>query len=200
VDEQGNRQEGDMCSLTEVVALVLDSLVGEAAKRGIRLEIRGRLPAVRVDRRASQLVFGNLVSNAIRYADLSRPDPFVRISAEPTDTVGEWRVRVQDNGLGIAPEARERIFERFFRAHATLPIMGTGLGLSIVRELVESWGGGIHVESGVGEGSLFSFTLKESRSATEPSPGATDGSEIVLGRVAPAEPAFEAGPPAAAGE
>jgi signal transduction histidine kinase len=193
VDEQGVRRSEDVCSLPEVVAQVLDSLAGEAAKRCVRLQIKGDLPDHPVDRQATQLVLGNLVSNSLRYADLTRPDPFVRISAEPTGAPGEWWVRVQDNGIGIPPDMREKIFERFFRAHAWLPIAGTGLGLSIVRELVEGWGGRIEVESRVGEGSSFSFTLEGSRSAAKIVPGAADGSEVVPDRITPAEPAFEAG-------
>jgi signal transduction histidine kinase len=193
---QDDEPSDDACPLPEVVALVVESLASEAAKRGVRLEIGGDLPDVRVNRRATQFVLINLVSNAIRYADLTRAEPYVRIGAEPGDETDEWWMRVEDNGLGIPPDAHEKIFERLFRAHTTLPIAGTGLGLSIVRELVEGWGGRIHMASRVGEGSVFSFTLAGSRSAAEPSPGAADGSEIVLDRISAAEPAFEAGPPA----
>jgi signal transduction histidine kinase len=193
VDEQGNGQSEDVCSLPEVLAQVLDSLAGEAAKRGVRLEVGGSLPDLQIDRRATQLVLGNLVSNAIRYADLTRPDPFVRISAEPTDTPDEWWVRVQDNGLGIPSDARERIFERFFRAHTALPIIGTGLGLSIVHELVESWSGRIQVESSVGEGSVFSFTLPGSSPPAWSLPMArtVEDPEIDFDRVLPTERAIE---------
>jgi two-component system sensor histidine kinase SenX3 len=72
-------------------------------------------------------------------------------------------VKIKDNGIGISPEDRERVFERFFRGEQALDmaVAGTGLGLSIVRQLVEMHGGSISLESsGVpGDGTSFGFTL-----------------------------------------
>ena len=79
----------------------------------------------------------------------------------------ELVVRVQDNGLGVPPEMRDRLFERFFRAHETVTsVEGTGLGLSIVREMVESQGGRAWAEH-VERGSVFAFALPLRRKETE---------------------------------
>ena len=69
------------------------------------------------------------------------------------------RITVQDNGIGIAPEHHERIFEMFGRVHSGQDVPGTGIGLAAVKNLVESYGGTIDVESNPGEGSLFGFTI-----------------------------------------
>jgi signal transduction histidine kinase len=106
-------------------------------------------------------VFDNLISNAIKFtAPEGRIDVFVR----PHDRPGEAQaiqVCVADTGLGIAPEDQERIFDRFVQVGDALTGKphGTGLGLSIAREIVERSGGRIWVESELGRGSRFYFTV-----------------------------------------
>jgi signal transduction histidine kinase len=100
----------------------------------------------------------NLVSNAVKY---SPRGGVVRVTAQPSD---RWlELRVSDSGVGIPPEARSRIFDRFFRVSSfeTKGIPGTGLGLSIVKGLVELHGGRIWVESEIGRGSTFHVTLPQ---------------------------------------
>jgi signal transduction histidine kinase len=102
-------------------------------------------------------VFMNLISNAIKFIDDNHPDPRVEVGWERhADGALFW---VQDNGVGIAREDQERVFEIFTRLH-TLRRKGTGLGLSIVQRVIERAGGQIWVESeGVpGKGSRFCFT------------------------------------------
>ncbi len=112
--------------------------------------------SVRADRRALEHVFGNLIDNALKYC----PDgAAVRISADPENDV--VRVAVADTGPGIPSEHLPRVFERFYRVDAgrSRELGGTGLGLSIVKHLVEAMGGTISVDSRLGAGSTFSFTL-----------------------------------------
>lgn len=136
----------------------------EAARKRV-VEIRiGDLPEIEVNAAAVELCVTNLLSNAIKYSDPNKPTRWVEVRAE-VDTHDDVRqreviVQVRDNGLGVAPEQRDRLFERFFRAHeATRPqIEGTGLGLSIVRETVEALGGSVSAEF-LPNGSVFAFSI-----------------------------------------
>ena len=113
--------------------------------------------SVRADRRALEHVFGNLIDNALKYC----PDgAAVRISAEGDAEL--VRVAVTDTGPGIPSEHLPRVFERFYRVDAgrSRELGGTGLGLSIVKHLVEAMGGTVSVDSRLGNGSTFSFTLQ----------------------------------------
>jgi two-component system, OmpR family, phosphate regulon sensor histidine kinase PhoR len=112
---------------------------------------------VRADRRALEHILGNLIDNAIKYCPEGAQ---IRMGAAAEKT--RVRVFVSDNGPGIAAEHQPRIFERFYRVDAgrSRELGGTGLGLSIVKHLVEALGGTVSVESRVGSGSTFSFTLQ----------------------------------------
>ena len=105
-------------------------------------------------------VLMNLVGNAIKFT--SKGGVFVHVDLDDAGEVqGRLRVSVRDTGIGIAPDAQDRIFESFVQADASIidRFGGTGLGLSIVRQLVERNGGSISVSSRPGEGSTFSFTF-----------------------------------------
>ncbi|HEY9302075.1 MAG TPA: ATP-binding protein, partial [Phormidium sp.] len=101
-------------------------------------------------------VLSNLISNAIKYSPNGGE---VNISVEEQDT--EVIVSVADQGMGIPPQAQEKLFTKFYRVDnaSTRKIGGTGLGLAIVKEIVEVHGGHIWLESAVGEGSKFYFSL-----------------------------------------
>lgn len=89
--------------------------------------------------------------------------PRVRIYAE--HQAGKVRIWVEDNGIGIAPEAGERIFEAFKRLHSQSEYEGTGVGLAIVRKAVERMGGAVGVESEPGKGSRFWVELQSAEGA-----------------------------------
>jgi two-component system phosphate regulon sensor histidine kinase PhoR len=116
-------------------------------------------PALRAQADADRLqqVLFNLVENAIKYG---RPDGRVAVGGGPhSDTMVElW---VQDDGPGIPPEARDRIFERFYRVDKgrSRETGGTGLGLAIVKHIVQAHGGKVWVSSQLGKGSVFHLTL-----------------------------------------
>jgi two-component system phosphate regulon sensor histidine kinase PhoR len=112
--------------------------------------------SVRADARALDHLLGNLVDNALKYCPSGAT---VRVTAQPAD--GQVRVGVADDGPGIPPEHLPRLFERFYRVDAgrSRELGGTGLGLSIVKHLAEAMGGAVTVDSRVGAGTTFSFTL-----------------------------------------
>jgi light-regulated signal transduction histidine kinase (bacteriophytochrome) len=112
------------------------------------------LPKVGIDQTSLIQLFQNLVANAIRYRSSALPR--VRLSALPE--AGLWHFRCEDNGVGIAPQFYEKIFEPFKRLHGQ-EIPGSGIGLALCKKILQRYGGEIWVESKVGEGSTFQFTI-----------------------------------------
>ena len=105
----------------------------------------------------------NLVGNAIKYR--SDDPPRIHVSAERREA--DWLFSVQDNGIGIAPEYAQRDFQIFKRLHGQ-DYPGTGIGLAICQRIVESYGGRIWVESSIGQGSRFFFTIPTSAADSQP--------------------------------
>jgi PAS domain S-box-containing protein len=99
-------------------------------------------------------LFQNLIGNAIKFC---KEGPIISISVKKEDT--EYIFSVKDNGIGIIPESFDKIFAVFHRQHAKSEYPGTGVGLAICKRIVERHGGRIWVESELGKGSTFSFTL-----------------------------------------
>jgi two-component system, NtrC family, sensor histidine kinase KinB len=123
-----------------------------ACSRGIRLEIKAfaDLSFIQADRRAVRTIFDNLLTNALRYTPAGGE---VVLEAEERKQFIQFTVR--DTGKGIAAERLSKIFDRF----SSFSDGGTGLGLALVRRLVETQGGQISVESRLGHGTTFRFTL-----------------------------------------
>ncbi|MFO0689745.1 MAG: ATP-binding protein [Myxococcota bacterium] len=147
-------------SRVDVVKLA-QTLVADARTRLSRAKIEASVrtpaaPEAWVDRKALEQVLENLLTNAIRYSDEGAS---ITIDVEPRGELLE--ISVEDTGVGIPEEALDRIFERFYRVDASRSraIGSTGLGLSIVRHLVHAMGGTIRVESRLGEGSRFTFSV-----------------------------------------
>lgn len=137
------------------------NLFEQAAEgRGIALRASGveHLPKIDADPERLLQVFGNLLSNAMRFTD---PGGVITISANAHDHSVEFSVH--DTGRGIAPEHLEHIFERRWHTGQAGPQGGTGLGLTISRGIVEAHGGRIWVESEPGRGSGFRFTVPIAR-------------------------------------
>jgi PAS domain S-box-containing protein len=113
------------------------------------------LPIVIGDATQLGQVFQNLLGNAIKFH--SQRTPCIHVTVE--ETPQEWIFSVADNGIGIAPEYFERIFIIFQRLHTIEEYGGTGIGLAICKKIIERHGGRIWVQSVVGEGSTFHFSI-----------------------------------------
>jgi signal transduction histidine kinase len=153
----------DEASLHDLISDTISSFQPQAEQQGVRLagEIVGDVDPVLANPPRLQRVLHNLVSNALRHTPA---DGTVTLRA--TREGEEARVEVSDTGEGIAAEDLPRVFERSFRGEQsrTRPerddAPGAGLGLAIARGLIEAHGGTMDVESDLGRGSRFYFTLK----------------------------------------
>jgi PAS domain S-box-containing protein len=173
---EGGRVELDIKpqQLKELIDTVANSLRGKIEEKSLKLVVNlpPTLPQVMADRDRAIQVLTNLVSNAYQY---TRPGGRITVTAtlaEPhapgtsqgyASPRGESAVQVNvtDTGIGIAPENQAKVFDRFFRADDpdVQEFSGTGLGLAIVKNLVEMHHGHIWLESELGRGTTFSFTL-----------------------------------------
>ena len=155
------------------------------------LDVQQSLPRARIDERAIQLAVINLVDNALKYA------PGGEITIRTSSHGGGVRIDVTDQGPGVAPEDRHRIFERFVRLSSARdeksekmrsPVRGSGIGLALVKHIAESHGGRAWVESELGHGSTFAFTIPARRvlPGTDSAPGPPPEPAGNVGQAAPA--------------
>ncbi len=122
------------------------------------------LPIVIANRSLLERLLQNLVNNSLKYQDTSTP-PMIEVNAKEDDH--EWVISVKDNGIGIDEKYFDKIFIIFQRLHTVDEYSGTGVGLAICQRIVHAHGGRVWVESTLGEGTTFNFTLpKTSHSKT----------------------------------
>ncbi len=138
----------------DVGTLLTESIELLAASPETKIVVGPGMPTIRTERVPLQQVFMNLIGNAIKYNQ--RPGARVEISVHPLD--GLYEFSIADNGPGIAPQYRERIWQIFQTLAARDKVEGTGIGLSVVRKIVEARGGRAWLDSEVGRGSTFHFT------------------------------------------
>jgi len=143
-------------SMAEVVEAAIHDLRLAINEASAEISAAVDLPTVTGSREELVCLIRNLVGNALKYRHPSRP-PVIAVGA--TVRGREWVMSVSDNGIGIAPEYFERIFDIFQRLHARTAYEGNGIGLAISRRIVEHHGGRIWVESVPEETTTFSFTL-----------------------------------------
>lgn len=146
-------------AVENVIEEALSMLKAWADTKTIRFEkaIQEGLPPVNIDSNRTIQVLINLISNAIKFTP---SQGVITVEASREDNQ-EVRVCVQDTGIGIPPEELSKVFDKFYqiRSSAKTDVRGTGIGLTISKEIVELHGGRIWIESKVGEGTKFIFTL-----------------------------------------
>jgi signal transduction histidine kinase len=145
----------EQLDMTAMVRDIADSVRHQTRAAGAGIVIEP-LPVLESDRLSVEQVLGNLIDNAVKYLDPSRPG---RIVVTGEETGDGWIVyRIADNGRGIAGRDHERIFE-LFRRSGRQDQPGEGLGLAFVRNSVRRLGGDITLESDLGKGSTFMVKL-----------------------------------------
>jgi light-regulated signal transduction histidine kinase (bacteriophytochrome) len=140
-----------------------DFMVRQASAQ---IEVQGKMPEIVGDRIKITAVFFNLISNAVTFAKAGIA-PVIRISWH--ETPKEHEFYVEDNGIGIDPRHHQEIFDIFKRLHpADQYGGGSGLGLAIVKAVLEDQGGRVRVESSLGQGSKFIFTIPKNLIPAKP--------------------------------
>jgi len=137
-----------------VLAGALADLRGAIADRGATIT-HDPLPVVWGDAQQIRVLFRNLISNSLKFQ--SQAPPYIHMAAVRQDH--EWIFSVKDNGIGIEPQYRQRLFLVFQRLHHQEPYPKPGIGLAICRKIVEQHRGRIWVDSEPGKGSTFFFSL-----------------------------------------
>jgi signal transduction histidine kinase len=142
-------------SMQEVVFSIVAAVEALAAEKGLTLQVSvpPDLPTGRGDEQRISQVLLNLVGNAIKFTDVGE------VSIQVTAAEEIFTVAVSDTGPGIAAADQQKIFEEFHQANSAQKQRGTGLGLAISKKIVDMHGGRMWVESSLGKGSTFWFTL-----------------------------------------
>ena len=127
----------------------------ESIKESGAVIIHDKLPILKVDKTQFTQLFQNLLSNAIKFH--RQETPKIHIGVKKIND--EWLFSVKDNGIGIESKFFDKLFNIFYRLHTKEEYPGTGIGLPICKKIVQRYGGKIWVESEIGKGSTFSFTI-----------------------------------------
>lgn len=144
--------EKSVIDLNQLVSEVTDML---CPGKNIHIQRDGTLPVIMAERSSIQQIFQNLINNAIKYTDKPRPE--IKIRAENDRAF--WKICVSDNGPGIEEKDHEKIFQMFSVLQPRDKIEASGVGLAVVKKIVEMYGGKLWVDSKVGKGSRFYFTI-----------------------------------------
>ena len=156
--ESGIELNFERVNLSKVLQESVEAIKPKAEEKSLDIitGIPDNLPPVLGDRFRISQIFNNIIGNAVKYTS---PEGRVQITAETQGAMN--RISVKDNGLGISPEDRAHIFDRFYRVRRpeTDSIEGTGLGLAIVKSLIEAHKGKIDLESKLNHGSTFHVSL-----------------------------------------
>jgi signal transduction histidine kinase len=152
-------EEKVVVNLNELVAEAIDMI---APPENITITIENELPTIECEQTRIMQVFQNLLSNAVKYMD--KPQGQIKVGCVEED--GFWEFYVADNGPGIEEKYFEKIFQLFQTLAPRDESESTGIGLTIIKKIVEMYGGKTWVQSKVGSGSTFFFTLPKILSVT----------------------------------
>jgi hypothetical protein len=142
-------------NLNQVVAEILEEQQTEIRASGAAVKV-GSLPTLTAHYTDLKQVFQNLISNALKYR---KADTVPQVTIEAIDQPTQFCFGIRDNGIGIDPKYFDRVFQIFQRLHGRHEYSGTGIGLATCKKVVDIYGGQIWIESAVGEGTTFYFTI-----------------------------------------
>lgn len=142
--------------LNPIINRVIRNCAAEIPEREVQWEI-GRFPVIKADPNLLEMVFNNLVSNALKFTS-QREKALIAIDSN-TDTPGKVVIYIRDNGVGFDPKYSEKIFGVFQRLHSDEEYPGTGIGLANTRRIINLHGGTIKAEADIGKGATFFITL-----------------------------------------
>jgi signal transduction histidine kinase len=151
-------------SVAETVNEIVRDLQFTLNEKGVRLTVPPALPDVQYNRTQLGMVFRNLIANAMKFND--KPDPSITIGVK--EEPGEYVFSVADNGIGIEQQYFDRIFMIFQRLQRSEEFRGTGAGLTIVKKIVENHKGRIWLDSVLGSGTTFYFSVPKVQPLPEP--------------------------------
>jgi light-regulated signal transduction histidine kinase (bacteriophytochrome) len=148
-------EESELLDLNDVLFQVVQNspIIDEKENAVIEIDV---LPSINMNKKLAELLFHNIIANGLIYSKTYNPT--IKISFITVDDY--YLFRIKDNGLGIPKENHEMIFEMFKRLSNDKNATGSGIGLAICKKIVELKNGRIWVESEIGKGSTFCFTLK----------------------------------------
>ncbi|MDO9033935.1 MAG: ATP-binding protein [Methanoregula sp.] len=155
------REENETINLNMLIQEIIDSL---SPPQNISVVIDTPLPTIYFDKTRIRQVFANLIGNAIKYMD--KPQGEIHIGCMQDEN--NWKFSVKDNGQGIDKKYYDRVFQIFQTLHARDEVESTGIGLTIVKKIIEMYGGKIWIESELGTGSTFYFTIHEEKETIDP--------------------------------
>ena len=135
---------------------VLSRMSATILATGARIDC-GELPALHMSEVHLQQLLQNIIENALKYRGTQPPEISIHSEREGSD----WVICISDNGIGIDPRYQQRIFEPFKRLHSNDEYPGTGIGLALCQKIVQRYGGRIWVNSELGKGSTFYFSVPD---------------------------------------
>lgn len=156
VDTQ--KHDIEVLNLNNILDITITGLKELIAEKKAEIKVIPPMPTIRANGTKMKQLFQNLINNAIKF---HKPNEAPIIQIECKELSRAWQFKVRDNGIGILPEFKEKIFVLFKKLHRRGEYEGTGLGLAICKKIVEQHGGEITVNSMLGSGAIFIFTISK---------------------------------------